>query len=358
MLDSPVSVLKNRTPIRFHTGTAEIMGRIILLEHSVLEPGQEALVQFRLDDELIVGPGDNYIVRLNSPVVTVGGGIILSGGRRKLKQFKKWIIEDLVEKESAMSDQARFVEHLVKENRQTPIKLAELAKKANLPRDQLSVVVNDLVEGGKVVKIKGKNLYIHILPFESLEEKATSVLQDYHDRKSVSLGMSRVDLRKNMKLDTALLDELVVSMTSSGAMIEKSGLLRLASFKVSLDGKRIKLKKEIVERLKADRFKPLQAEDLANALQASPKIVTELLALSTQEGTLTSLDGVYFHSDAVEEAKKILIDTLKEHEKIGAARFRDALGTTRKFSYALLEHFDRIGVTVRIENLRYLKGAR
>jgi len=357
LLGSSPSALKNRTPVRFHTGTTEVMGRVILLESSVLEPGQEALVQFRLDDDIVVGPGDNYIIRLNSPVVTVGGGILLSGGRRKLKQFKQWIIDDLVEKESSITNQARFVEHLVKEGRHTPVRIPDLAKKANMPRDQLSTLINELVEARKVVKVGGKDLYIHVLPFEDLEQKVTSVLQDYHDRKPVSLGMSRVDLRKGLKLDTTLLDELVSSMTSSGAMIEESGLLRLSSFKVSLDRKRIKLKREIEEQLKADRFKPPQAEGLAKILKTSPKIVTELLVLSAQEGTLISLDGIYFHADAIEEARKILIDTLKEHEKIGAASFRDVLGTTRKFAYALLEHFDLTGVTVRIENLRYLKGA-
>jgi selenocysteine-specific elongation factor len=357
LLDSCPVPVKNRTPVRFHTGTAEVMGRVILLDHKTLEPGDEALVQLRLDEQQIVGPGDHYIIRLNSPLVTVGGGVILGGGRRRLKQFKEWIIEDLIEKESAISNETTFVEHLLKEERYVPQRGGDLAKKANLPRERITEIIDELHKTGRIARIGNKDLYVHILPFENLEQKVLDILRDFHQHKPVSLGMSRIDVRKELKLDSVLLDEVVNSLISSGTVIEEAKSLRLSDFKVALDGKRRKLKSQIEEKLQTDLFKPNSPEDLANFLKTSPKIVGELLALSAQERTLIELDGIFFHTDSIEEARNRLVEHLKKEEKIGAASFRDLLGTTRKFSYALLEHFDLAGVTVRIENLRYLKGA-
>ncbi|NIM21194.1 MAG: hypothetical protein GTN64_02050, partial [Candidatus Latescibacteria bacterium] len=39
-----------------------------------------------------------------------------------------------------------------------------------------------------------------------------------------------------------------------------------------------------------------------------------------------------------------------------AATFRDLLGSSRKFTIALLEYFDREGTTVRIGDVRRLKS--
>ena len=44
---------------------------------SALAPGQSALAHLRLKDEALLQPGDRFIVRQFSPVVTIGGGEVL-----------------------------------------------------------------------------------------------------------------------------------------------------------------------------------------------------------------------------------------------------------------------------------------
>ena len=75
-------------------------------------------------------------------------------------------------------------------------------------------------------------------------------------------------------------------------------------------------------------------------------------------GTLVALgDDRYAHGDGERKARELLVDYLKEHGKIGVVDYRDLLGASRKYVYAWLDHFDAIGVTYRVENLRYLKSS-
>ncbi|RMG48984.1 MAG: selenocysteine-specific translation elongation factor, partial [Acidobacteria bacterium] len=77
LLPTAPQPIENRTRVRFHIGTAEIMARVILLDRESLRPGDAALVQFRLERPTFAVAGDRFIIRRYSPQTTVGGGVIL-----------------------------------------------------------------------------------------------------------------------------------------------------------------------------------------------------------------------------------------------------------------------------------------
>src|SRR5210317_264212 len=87
-LESARKNYKNRTRVRIHLGTAEIMGRIVLLHDEELEPGSEANAQILLEEQVGCWPGDKYVIRSYSPIHTIGGGIVLNGSPRKRKRFR------------------------------------------------------------------------------------------------------------------------------------------------------------------------------------------------------------------------------------------------------------------------------
>ena len=63
--------------VRFHCGTAEVIGKVAILDRKALEPGESGLVQLRLDEPVVIAAGDRFVLRLHSPMITVGGGSIL-----------------------------------------------------------------------------------------------------------------------------------------------------------------------------------------------------------------------------------------------------------------------------------------
>ena len=99
LLPSAPRPLANRTRVRFHTGTAEVLGRAYLLDKGELEPGGRGLVQFRLEGPVAVRRGDRYVIRSYSPMVTIGGGEVLESHPPRRRRFREAVIRELELKE-------------------------------------------------------------------------------------------------------------------------------------------------------------------------------------------------------------------------------------------------------------------
>ena len=106
MIDGRMELLKdslleieNRDRLRLHLGTAEVMCRVVLLDREVLKPGETALVQLRLEEEIACRKGDPFVLRFYSPMITVGGGVVIEGNPPKRKRFKEDTITELSVKE-------------------------------------------------------------------------------------------------------------------------------------------------------------------------------------------------------------------------------------------------------------------
>ena len=82
--------LKHRAPVHFHAGTAEIEAEVRLLAaRRALQPGQRAYARIVLREPALLLPGDRFIIRMFSPVVTIGGGVVVDTGRRPLPQGRR-----------------------------------------------------------------------------------------------------------------------------------------------------------------------------------------------------------------------------------------------------------------------------
>ncbi|MBN1277059.1 MAG: SelB C-terminal domain-containing protein, partial [Deltaproteobacteria bacterium] len=75
-----------------------------------------------------------------------------------------------------------------------------------------------------------------------------------------------------------------------------------------------------------------------------------------KEGVLLKIkEDLYFHRDAVENLEKSLIDFLKSNGEITTPQFKDITGVSRKYTIPLIEHFDRLQITVRVGDTRVLR---
>ena len=86
---------KNRTKVRFHTGTSEVFGYLVLLDREELKPGEDIVAQLRLDTPVSLVRDDRFVIRSYSPVRTIGGGKVLNPVPQKHKQFQPEVVEGL-----------------------------------------------------------------------------------------------------------------------------------------------------------------------------------------------------------------------------------------------------------------------
>jgi selenocysteine-specific elongation factor len=82
----------------------------------------------------------------------------------------------------------------------------------------------------------------------------------------------------------------------------------------------------------------------------------EVLSVLVERGTAIKVStDLVFAREVLEDVEGRLKDRLRETPQITPAGFRDLIDASRKYSIPLLDHFDRIGVTVRAGDFRRLR---
>ena len=101
LLDTAPRSLKNRSRVRVHVGTAELLGRVSLLDRDKLEPGEDAPAQLRLNQSAVTIWGQPFVVRSESPVTTIGGGRVLNPNAQRLPRRDPLILSLLADLQSS-----------------------------------------------------------------------------------------------------------------------------------------------------------------------------------------------------------------------------------------------------------------
>jgi selenocysteine-specific elongation factor len=349
--------LQHQTEIRLHVGTAEALGKVFLLEEKTLESGEESFVQFRLAEPLVAAPGDRYVLRLHSPMETIGGGEILDQSRWRLKTGKRYVIEELRGKQSALGDSQRFLLHLLASAGYEALSEKDLSVRSGLPAEELRPLLEQLLETGDVVRASRPGLY---LSAERLEEARSVVLDAaaaYYRQHPRRLLMDKTHLRQAIRAHEVFLQDLIGRLEASGELaVERGTQLRWRDHGPRLTAEEESRRGEIAARCLEQKLTPPSPEELAQEKGWDPAKAAELFELLAEEGELLKVaEGIYFHQQAIEEARERLREHLLEHGAVTAGDAKNLLGSTRKYCIPLLEHFDREGFTVRRGDLRELK---
>ena len=207
LLRSAGKPLKNFTRLRIHIGTNELFGRVVLLDKKTLEPGQKAMVQFRLESPAVCDINDNYVIRTYSPQMTIGGGAIIEPKATKAKGFDEELISHLQRME--VGEPIVVIEEDLLSNFDLPRKPEEIAHDVNLPLKEVENLIESLTESGKITCFDAKRkLYYHENNHTKLKKKIIENLKTYHRKNPTGVGMPPLELLKNISrgLDKILLD--------------------------------------------------------------------------------------------------------------------------------------------------------
>ena len=360
MLDVKLNLLKNtkriianRSRLHFYTGTSEILTRVVLLDRDELSPGESCYAQLRLEEEVAVRRGDKFIVRFYSPMETVGGGEIIEPVPLKRKRFDEDLIEELKIKEKGTS--ADVIEKIIMQTRDM-ISLASLAKTTALTETEVKDNIEILEDEEKIRLFKVKNdMYTWHKSFEiEIEEKLEKYLFVFHKENKYAKGARKSEIKSKFlpDLKQLLFDTVILSFVERGLIKQTDEFISLPYFTLEYDEDYIKIKEKVTNILHDAKFEFLKLEELSE--KTALPLTDAVLSLMTAEKELVKIGGFVTSKELYEEAKVILVEFLKKNKKISVAQYRDLLNTNRKTAITLLEHFDMIKLTKRIENDRIL----
>jgi selenocysteine-specific elongation factor len=347
--------LKNAARVRFHTGTSETNASAYLLDGDRITNGAECFLQFRLDEPLVMGPGDHFIVRSLSPVRTIGGGVIIEPLTRRMKRTQNRLVEGLDEQAAAIGNDYQFVEYCLRSEDFGA--LARLQKRAKLPAERTSALVSELVAAGRAIQLPDGS-YMHCDTYALLNQRLIEIIRKHHQQYPDLPGMSVDELRTESGLAKPELQSILELMMQDNKLVERKGQIALPEHEPKFDERELILMRRVEGVFKENLFHPPNLSDVASRIRADDAECYRAIELLLKHKRLMQIEkDLYFHIEAVERAKNSLISHFSREKRLESVRFKYMLETTRKFAIPLLDYFDRIGVTVRVGNTRYLKGA-
>ena len=348
--------LKTRNRIRFHAGTAEIMGRISLIGRDALEPGDSSFAQIRLEEPIVVLPRDRFVIRSYSPIITIGGGEILDIMPRKHRRLRSSSLEHL--KSLHQGDETERLLILLRDSRLNGVELADLTGRLTLKPSDIQKTIQELSSQREVQIIDQTNFFsMTTAHFNTAQKNILSFLCEYHAENPFRTGAPREEVRgKAGEINEKIFAAALKHLSESNEIVENGAILRLASHSVEIDEKLGEVKTKLESVYKNAHFQPPSVEDAFSQTGGKGNSNRNALQILIDEGALLRLkDNIIYHRHALSEAENLLREHLSQNNEITAAEFRDLLGITRKHAIPLLEYFDTARITLRVEDKRVLR---
>jgi selenocysteine-specific elongation factor len=356
-LSSNTKALKNRTRVRFHAGTNEIMGMVVLLDREELTPGENAKTQLRLDTPVTLVKDDRFVLRSYSPVRTVGGGLILNPIPPKHKRNKPELIERL--DALAQADPEHVVAQHIQDAGFGACSFNDLLIMSNLTEKQLDRLLQTMMSQKTALQIdREKRRYVHQSTFKDLQKAVQSQLSDYHRKYPLKTGMPKEELKSKLPpgVDNKLFTLVMQQMSKTEAIAMEEDMVRLSGHRVALGVDQRALRSRILEAFEQGGLTPPYFTDLCRQWETPLDHARQVLSLLVEEGLIIKIkEDLYYHQPSIEQLKQKLVDFLVAHEEITTPQFKDMTGASRKFVIPLIEYFDGIQLTIRVGDSRKMR---
>jgi selenocysteine-specific elongation factor len=233
--------LVHNAAVTFHTGAAEALGKVGLLDANELTNGQSSWAQIRLDRPLAVVRGDLYVLRLPSPSITIAGGAIVDEHPKRHRRFQPRVLEQLGVLEQGSPEDVLLQTLQTRE----PAEVSELAKRAALAPDEARTLVSRLLAdemildlsagadenaaGGAV--LKPTSLVISTPGWAGIVTAVESDLTRYHAAHHLRRGMSKEELREHLSLEPRVFAAVERSLRERGHIAEDGPFVHRPGFR-------------------------------------------------------------------------------------------------------------------------------
>ncbi|MGP1513192.1 MAG: selenocysteine-specific translation elongation factor [Gemella haemolysans] len=353
MLDSEIKLINDERAnlelwdrVRVYIGTEEVMARVVPLGTDLLKAGESSFAQLRLEDEIAVKNYDKFIIRSYSPMITIGGGVILDANPKKHSRFNEEILKKLkVQLEGNTLD---LIANYILSHNNYLVSKESIVKDLQLPEEEVVESIAQLVETATVYETKLG--YIHKKKYEEVLEKLKKLLVEYHNRFKLKVGIPKIEVLSKFKLSQKETLELLDLFIENNEIRLEGNLVAEKDFVVNYDKKQLAEKERIEKDLLEGGFTPPTIKDLTNGEKPKVEILESLI-----DNTIVRLDAdLVLHANVLKEAIQKVEEHFSANEQMGLAEFRDMTGSSRKYSMAILEYIDKLGITKRVENYRVL----
>src|SRR6202050_180656 len=226
--------LRDRARVHFHSYTSETIATVVLYGKKQLRPGASAFAQLRLSKPALLLPGDRFIMRQFSPVVTIGGGVVVENAPpKRIKNATDYAhsLEMLSQGSRAGGLHARITA-----SGPRGLAIAEAVARTGW---RAQMIISAASADPEIVRIS--DIFISRPAFELIRKDLTSALEAFHKHNPLVVGMSKEELRGGF---SAIAPEVFDHVLNE---IVRAGKIELAGELVRLAGRGVVMKDEEAE---------------------------------------------------------------------------------------------------------------
>lgn len=356
-LKSASRPLENRQRVRLYHGTSEIICRVVILDKEQVEPGEEAYVQLRLENPLTAQRNDRYVIRSYSPMDTIGGGSIIEPLAKKAKRFNKEYIEELKIKESGKTES--ILENTIKNLSEGYPRAVDILKALGKNEENIENNLEQLINDKKIVKFDtgDKAIYLHS---EFIGEKVAeleNILSKYHKENPLKWGISKEEIKNKIfgkAIKQKIYDQMIEMLINSQIINMHGSFISLPDFTINYTKDQKLIRENIIKAFKAAKFSPPKYNELEAAQNDSKNFKMVFQSIMDEGALIKVSEDCFFLLEDYNKVKDLIIRFITDNGSITLAQLRDELDTSRKYAMSLIEHFDSIKLTKRLEDKRVL----
>ncbi len=359
MLDARLNLLpghelKQQQRVRFHHGAAEILCRVAVLDADAVGEGGSALVQLRLESPYPCYPGDRFVIRRYSPMLTIGGGVVIDNLAAKHRAHDAQLLEYLtiLEKGSADERLAAIVGAAGAEG----IGAAALRQRWAPTGSDIAAVATRLAAADTLVVTRRDPLHVvDAAHFENLRVATLEAIDAFHRKQPLQPAMPKRELVAALPrgLPSLVFDSVIDRLRDQETLHNKADGFALDSHGITLTAAQERLRDALLELYEGAAWAPPSFSEAAQRVDAAASDVESVFHLLLREGGLVRLrDDLVLHAARLDELIEQLQARHAAGDEFSVADFKGWTGVSRKHAIPLLEYLDQQRITRRVGDKR------
>jgi selenocysteine-specific elongation factor len=327
-----------------------VIARLNLLDSKEVRPGMDAFAEFHLSAPLLFVPGDRFIFRQFSPVITIGGGVVLDAF--PLKKVPAAGRTDFL-RALISADVTRGILERVRRRDKDGLTLQQLTTETGLGRTILQPCLASLTAQNAVTQVG--ELLIENSALRTVTDSVVRAVTDFHARNPLVQGISKESLRERLRLTQAAFELALNSGVSQGKLVIAGDLVHLPGRSVVMKDEEAESRKVIENAFSSAGLKVPALKDVLAGLKIDKTRAQKIVTLLLRDKTLIKVsDELVFHRSALDNLRTSVVALKSKSPKIDVSRFKGLTGVSRKYAIPLLEYLDRERVTKRVGDERVI----
>ena len=348
LLASAPRSLKHLSRVHFHCNTMETVAQVVLHESKEVGRGAEVLARLKLGAAALLLPGDRFIIRQFSPVITIGGGVVLDAA----PMSRKFLPDKNLEVFAGTDRAAKLLVRIARRSFHG-VTVTDLQKESGWRRGVIESAIAGAVQTRQVIRVG--DVLLSSGAWEGMKKQVVGVLDEFHRINPLVSGINKEELRAQTGAGQVAFAAILQQLVQEIKLAVSGDLVSLAGRGVVMKDEEAESKKKIDEAFAAAGLKVPALNEVLGGLKIDKVRAQKIVTLLLRDKVLTKVsDELVFHRSALEELRKRVAAHKTKSATIDVATFKELTGVSRKYAIPLLEYLDRERVTKRVGDTRQI----